>query len=79
MGKRILIVDDEKAIRWSLGEALTSADYEVVGGAERAHGGQKVRGGSGRLRDPRPQASRHRRAQGAHKRSRKSTKEFPSS
>ena len=29
MGKRILIIDDEKAIRWSLGEALTNVEYEV--------------------------------------------------
>jgi two-component system response regulator AtoC len=29
MSKRILIIDDEKAIRWSLGEALTNAAYEI--------------------------------------------------
>ncbi len=29
MPKRILIIDDEKAIRWSLGEALKNAQYEV--------------------------------------------------
>jgi two-component system response regulator AtoC len=29
MGKRIFIIDDEKAIRWSLGEALTNVGYEV--------------------------------------------------
>ncbi|MDD4857085.1 MAG: sigma-54 dependent transcriptional regulator [Candidatus Krumholzibacteria bacterium] len=29
MGKRILIIDDEKAIRWSLGEALANVEYEV--------------------------------------------------
>jgi len=29
MGKKILIIDDEKAIRWSLGEALKNIEYEV--------------------------------------------------
>jgi two-component system response regulator AtoC len=35
MGKRILIIDDEKAIRWSLGEALKGVAYDV----EEAAGG----------------------------------------
>jgi two-component system response regulator AtoC len=37
MPKRILIIDDEKAIRWSLGEALKNAQYEV----EEAENGKK--------------------------------------
>jgi two-component system response regulator AtoC len=30
MSKTILIIDDEKTIRWSLGEALKQSDYEVL-------------------------------------------------
>lgn len=37
MPKRILIIDDEKAIRWSLGEALKNAQYEI----EEAENGKK--------------------------------------
>ena len=40
MGKRILIVDDEKAIRWSLGEALTAAGYACED-AQNGQGGIK--------------------------------------
>jgi len=38
MSKRILVVDDEKAIRWSLGEALRNIEYEV----EEAENGKKA-------------------------------------
>jgi DNA-binding NtrC family response regulator len=38
MSKRILIVDDEKAIRWSLGDALNQEKYEV----EEAENGTKA-------------------------------------
>lgn len=38
MPRRILVVDDEKAIRWSLGEALRNAGYEV----EEAENGKKA-------------------------------------
>jgi DNA-binding NtrC family response regulator len=41
MGKRILIIDDEKAIRWSLGEALTAAGYEVEEAQNAAAGVKK--------------------------------------
>jgi len=41
MGKRILIIDDEKAIRWSLGEALTNIEYEVAEAANGAAGVKK--------------------------------------
>ena len=37
MSGRVLIIDDEKAIRWSLGEALSKQDYEV----EEAENGKK--------------------------------------
>lgn len=40
MSKRILVVDDEKAIRWSLGEALRNIGYEV----EEAENGKKALG-----------------------------------
>ena len=41
MGKRILLVDDEKAIRWSLGEALTTIGYEVDEASNGAAGIKK--------------------------------------
>ncbi|MCX8007778.1 MAG: sigma-54 dependent transcriptional regulator [Coriobacteriia bacterium] len=34
MGRRVLIVDDEKNMRWVLGEALRSAGYETVEAAD---------------------------------------------
>ena len=40
MSKRVLIIDDEKAIRWSLGEALTNAAYEVE---EAQNGGAGIK------------------------------------
>ena len=41
MGKRILIIDDEKAIRWSLGEALTNVEYEIDDAASGSAGIKK--------------------------------------
>jgi two-component system response regulator AtoC len=41
MGKRILIIDDEKAIRWSLGEALSNVEYDVVEASNGAGGIKK--------------------------------------
>ncbi len=38
MPKTILIIDDEKTIRWSLGEALSTSGYETIE-AETAQGG----------------------------------------
>jgi len=34
VGKRVLIADDEKNMRWVLGEALTAAGYEIVEAAD---------------------------------------------
>jgi two-component system response regulator AtoC len=41
MGRRILIIDDEKSIRFSLGEALVGAGYEVEEAANGAGGIKK--------------------------------------
>ncbi len=41
MGKRILIIDDEKAIRWSLGEALAQVEYEIEEAPNGAQGIKK--------------------------------------
>ncbi|HKW15659.1 MAG TPA: sigma-54 dependent transcriptional regulator [Candidatus Krumholzibacteria bacterium] len=38
MGKTILIIDDEKTIRWSLAEALTASGYETVDADTAASG-----------------------------------------
>ena len=38
MSKLILIIDDEKTIRWSLGEALKASGYEVLDADEGARG-----------------------------------------
>ena len=34
MSKAVLIIDDEKTIRWSLGEALKESNYEVLDAAD---------------------------------------------
>jgi two-component system response regulator AtoC len=41
MSRTILIIDDEKTIRWSLNEALTESQYEVFD-AENGHQGMKL-------------------------------------